>query len=117
MDLLTATLQANIQRFFKNGMPVATWHYSSDGNIKREGEKISGVVRMYGESGSLLSEMTYKHNDPNGRFSLFSENGFLKKGNLKTTSFTALTRSIILPKNKTSGYIQKGIKNGNFRLL
>jgi antitoxin component YwqK of YwqJK toxin-antitoxin module len=118
MDELTSKMYLNVQVFYKNDAEIARWYYNDNGTIKKEGRKITGVVRMYHPKGMLGSEMTYKNSELNGHYLLLSETGKVEEeGSFKTDELDGPHRQYHESGSlKLEGRYRQGKKEGVFKL-
>jgi antitoxin component YwqK of YwqJK toxin-antitoxin module len=118
MDELTSKMYLNVQVFYKDEIETARWYYNDNGTIKKEGKKISGVVRMYHPNNMLASEMSYKNGELDGHYLLLSEAGKVEEeGSFKNNELDGTYRQYHETGGiKLEGRYRKGKKEGIFRL-
>ena len=118
MDELTASMISNIQIFYRDGREIARWVYNDNGTIKKEGKKVTGIVRMYHPEGMLSSEMTYRNGELNGRYLLLSEQGRIEEeGAFKNNELDGSWKQYYDTGSvKLEGVYRIGKRNGSFRL-
>lgn len=118
MDELTSRMYMNVQVFYKDEAEIARWYYNDNGTIKKEGKKISGVVRMYHPNSMLASEMGYRNGELDGHYLLLSEAGKVEEeGAFRNNELDGTYRQYHETGSiKLEGRYRNGKREGAFKL-
>ncbi len=92
-DFYTMRIYDNTYVFYDANEPVARWIFNPDGTVFKEGDVITGIVRVYYDNGYLFSETYYRDGIRDGLCRQYYPDGSLMY----------------------SGYYSLGYRNGSWR--